>query len=82
MTCGIHVSRHACERYVERVDPRLTLAEAEVIIRTHAPAVRVAAAFGCKVVRTGSGAKLLLEGLSVVTVLNRRQIRLQLPEGA
>ena len=82
MTGGVHVSRHACQRYIERVDSSLTLEQADAAIRAHARAIRIAASFGCGVVRTGCGAKLLLEGLSVVTVLSRQQIRLQLPERA
>jgi Tfp pilus assembly protein PilX len=68
------VSRHACERFIERVDNSSTLEEAEAVIRTAERAVNTAASFGCKVVRMGCGAKLVLCGTRVVTVLGRKQM--------
>jgi hypothetical protein len=68
------VTQHAVERYQERIDPRLTPAEARAAIQASARAVEVAARFGCRSVRQGCGAKLILVGDAVVTVLSRRSI--------
>jgi predicted O-methyltransferase YrrM len=69
----IHVTLHAAERYRERVEPALTVPEAISRIRTAEKAVECAAGFGCSTVRLGNGAKLILDGVSVVTVLSNEQ---------
>jgi hypothetical protein len=66
----MRVTRHAVERYQERVEA-VTKAQARARIRSSATAVHQAAAFGATVVRMGDGAKLILEGTTVVTVLPR-----------
>ncbi len=71
MTAGIFVSRHAAQRYVERIDSRVSIDEAAAEIRAHARVIQIAADFGCRVVRLANGAKLILEGRSVVTVIGR-----------
>jgi hypothetical protein len=77
------VTHHACQRYVERVDPRVTLGEAADIIAGAERAIEAATRFGAHVVRMGTGAKLVLHDGKVVTVLARRQIssRHMLPVG-
>jgi hypothetical protein len=70
----IHVTAHAARRYVERVDPKLTLAEATARIHASDAALEIAADFGAHVVRLGCGAKLILEGFTVVTVYPRKWI--------
>lgn len=74
----IHVSRHACQRFTERVAP-CSVAEARAAILAHARALETAAGFGCEIVRCGGGERLVLQGDTVVTVYppdNRpRQIR-------
>lgn len=74
MTGNIFVSRHAVDRYIERVDGSLTPEEADAEIRRHAPAIIRSADFGCRVLRLGNGAKLVLEERKVVTVLSRWQM--------
>lgn len=76
MTGHISVTRHAQQRWIDRVDARATLEQADAAIRQHARAVIAAANFGCRVVKLANGAKLLLDGRNVVTVLARHQIRL------
>lgn len=63
------ITAHAAARYIERIDPSLTADQAEHALRRSAHAVQVAASIGCRVVRLGSGAKLILEGEVVKTVL-------------
>jgi hypothetical protein len=65
------VTRHACERFVERVDPCASLAQADAAIRLSERAVTIAATIGCRIVRLGCGAKLVLCRDTVVTVLAR-----------
>jgi hypothetical protein len=67
---AVHVTMHACQRYVERIDGRLTIEEARAEIQGHACAISTAAAFGARIVKT-SRAKLVLQGARVVTVLDR-----------
>lgn len=67
----IRVTRHAAERYLERVDPRLTLAEAVKALSGHA--IQRAADFGAPYVKLGTGQHVVLEGATVVTVLPRDQ---------
>lgn len=68
----VMISQHAAERYVERIDPALTIAEARARIAESLPALERASKFGARVVRQGCGAKLVLVGDTVVTVLTRR----------
>lgn len=63
----IHVTMHSCERFIERVRP-CTMDEAREAILAHARAIEAAAAFGCEVVRCGSGERLVLDGTRVLTV--------------
>jgi hypothetical protein len=67
----VHVTRHAAERYLERVNPRLTMAEA--IEALSSPTIRRAAEFGAAYVRLGTGQRVALDGFVVVTVLPRDQ---------
>lgn len=69
----IHITAHAAERFIERIDGRLTFDQAREAIAAHAPAIEKAAAFGCKVVKLGCGGRLVLEGTKVVTVLAPKQ---------
>lgn len=75
----IHVTRHACQRYVERVQPGLSEEAASAAIRAHEAAIAKAAAFGCPTVILPGKVRLVLEGRSVVTVLGRGQICRSLP---
>lgn len=68
------VTAHAAERYVERIAPNLSLEQARAEIATHERVILVAAAFGCKCVRLGNGAKLILSDDRVVTVIARWDI--------
>lgn len=63
----VHVTRHAAERFIERVDARLTLSEA--IAALSSPVIQRAAAFGVAYVKLGTGQRVALEGHVVVTVL-------------
>lgn len=74
----IHVTAHAVDRYRERINPILTPDQAKAVIQSHAIAVKAAADFGCRVVRTGNGAKPILDGTTVVTVIARHQLERRL----
>jgi hypothetical protein len=63
----VRVTRHAAERYLERVNPRLTMAEA--IEALSSPTIRRAAEFGAAYVRLGTGQRVALDEFVVVTVL-------------
>lgn len=64
----IIVTKHAAKRWRERVRP-CTAAQARTDILTHATAIRSAASIGADIVRLGSRHRLVLQGLTVVTVL-------------
>jgi hypothetical protein len=63
----IRVTHHACERFIERVSP-CSLDDARLRILESAKAIEAAAAFGCEIVRRGHGERLVLDGLTVLTV--------------
>lgn len=67
----IIVTAHAAQRYVERIDPRLTQVEAIAAILQSERAIRAAAMFGCGTVKRDDGTRLVLEGLTVTTVVAR-----------
>lgn len=71
----MNVSLHAAERYVERVAPGLDIHQDEDAMLASARAVDAAARFGCPTVRLGCGARLILSGDTVVTVLAAHQGR-------
>lgn len=69
MTVAFEVSQHAAVRFCERVDPSLSIPEAKAAIRAHAHVIGVAIGFGCPCIKLASGARLVLSGSTVVTVL-------------
>lgn len=62
------VTGHAAERYVERIAPFLTPAQARRETLRSAAAIDQAAAFGARIVRLANGARLCLEGDTVTTI--------------
>jgi len=68
--CGveIEVTWHAIQRWIERVEPGLTLAEAREHIMAHSRALEAAASIGCSSVRLSCGSRLILDGHKVVTI--------------
>ena len=62
------VTQHAAERYVERVDPALTIGQAKAQIMKSAKVIDTAAAFGASCVVLGNGARLMLQGDVVATI--------------
>lgn len=67
----IAVTRHAAIRYRQRIDPSVTLDEAHAALLAYSRAVQAAARIGCRVVRLGCGARLILAGTTIVTVFPR-----------
>ena len=67
-----HITKHAVQRYMERVGPADAI-KARAAITEHFPCIDKAAAFGCPVVLLGNGARLILDGDIVVTVLAKVQ---------
>lgn len=67
----VTISHHAAQRWCERVNPAASLDSAIVEIERHRPAIERAAAFGCTRVKLGIGARLVLAGATVVTVLGK-----------
>ena len=63
----IFVSPHALTRFQERVEP-CSAADAHARIMGAARAIEAAATIGCEVVRLACGARLILDGSTVVTV--------------
>jgi hypothetical protein len=74
---SIHVSLHACERFVERVTA-CTLDQAREHILSHAKAIEAAADFGCEVVRCAGGERLVRSGTRVLTVYGAGHLPFQL----
>jgi hypothetical protein len=67
------VTQHAIQRYRERIDASLSDDRVREIILASRAAIEFAANFRCATVRISTGAKLVLCGTTVVTVLGRRQ---------
>lgn len=65
------ITEHAKHRYIERVDGRLTIEQAEAEIAKAERGINTAAQFGCHSVKLGNGAHLRLQGDVVVTVIGR-----------
>lgn len=66
----IHVTAHAAARFVERVNPSLTLDQARDSIRSHSAIIEAAAAFHCRTVVVAKRIRLVLDGTIVITVLD------------
>ncbi len=69
----IHVTRHACQRYQQRIDP-VTQAVARARILSHSPALEVAVSMGARLLKLGDGSRLVLSGCTVVTVFAKDMI--------
>lgn len=68
----VFVTKHAIERYQERVD---NVPDEVARAALSAPAIEAADAFGAKYVRLGGGQLVVLEDHKVVTVLPRKTWR-------
>jgi len=66
----IHVTRHACQRYQQRVEP-VTQKIARERILSHSKTLEVAVKMGASIVKCGDGSRLCLAGSLVVTVLGK-----------
>jgi hypothetical protein len=65
------VTQHAVSRYQERVEP-VSEQIAREVIEAAFPAIAKASEFGCPCVVLGNGARLMLQGDVVATVLPKR----------
>lgn len=65
----VRVTEHAIDRYIERIAPFATRDAVHAIILGAARGIVTAAAIGCEVVRISGGARLILQGDVVVTVV-------------
>lgn len=61
------ITQHAVDRFIERV-AAVTQDEARRRLATYEKAVLAAAAFGCRSVKLGCGARLALDGTKIITV--------------
>lgn len=66
-----HISDHAVQRYQERIE-RVDASEARAAMLSASDAIDTAAEFGCNRVVLGNGARLVLQGKTVVTVKEKR----------
>jgi hypothetical protein len=66
----IHITRHAIERYRERVEP---VDEGTALARLRSPVISKAVAFGCGSVKLPGGQRVVIEDGCVVTVLPRKR---------
>lgn len=73
---AITITTHATQRWIERVDPGASFEQARAAIARHESAVLAASRFGCKTVKLGNGARFILDGATIITVIARGQVRL------
>lgn len=64
---NLHVTTHATERYLERVNPRATWAEAEQALSS--PFIQAAANWGVPFVKLGTGQRVVIQDHKIITVL-------------
>jgi hypothetical protein len=69
----IRVTRHACQRYQQRVEP-VTQRVAKARILSHAKALEAAVLMGAKLVKLGDGSRLVLSGCTVTTVFAKDMV--------
>lgn len=65
-----HISQHACERFIQRVDCRCDMQQARAAIRGFAHGIEAAFSIGCKCVRLAGGQRIILDckAREVVTI--------------
>lgn len=63
---ALTISMHAIERYQERV---ANVPAEEVVARLNSPAIRLAASFGARFVRLGTGHRVAIVNHTVTTIL-------------
>jgi hypothetical protein len=68
MDRGVHVTQHAAARFSERVHA-CSPDEAKAEILSHEKAILSAAEFGARTVKLASNHRLVLDDLTVITVL-------------
>jgi hypothetical protein len=61
----LHVSKHAVERYQQRV---ADVTEAEAVAALSTPAIQAASEFGAEYIRLGSGHRVVVKDGVVITV--------------
>jgi hypothetical protein len=62
------ISDHAAQRYVERIAPHLSEAQARAEMLLASETIHLASMFGAPTVKLGNGARLCLRGDCVITV--------------
>ncbi|WP_370189326.1 hypothetical protein [Qipengyuania sp.] len=67
-SCAICITRHAIERFRERVED---LPDRDICEQLASPAVERAALIGAPYIRLEHGQRIVLQGFTVVTVLPR-----------
>lgn len=67
----VHITDHAVQRYRERIEP-VDADQAKAAMLHASDTIDVAAEFGCSRVVLGNGARLVLQGSTVVTVKDKR----------
>lgn len=63
------ISRHALDRWIERVEPTADDEKATASIMAHGKVLELAVSLKAHAVKLGCGAKLVLKGDTIVTVL-------------
>jgi hypothetical protein len=72
---ALHITHHAIQRYIARVDPSASPDTARAALDT--PATRAAAQFGATFVRLATGHRIVVQDFTVVTVMPADNYRKQ-----
>jgi len=70
-SAAVLISRHAVERWIERVDPTADIDAAIAAIEQHKSAVEAGIRFKARRIKLGCGARLVLSGETIVTVIGK-----------
>lgn len=65
------ITRHAAQRWIERVDPSLDIIGAYAAIKKHEKIIKLGISLKATAVILGTGARLVLCGSYVVTVIGK-----------
>ncbi|NBC37349.1 hypothetical protein GTZ99_12390 [Novosphingobium sp. FSY-8] len=66
MPAGLHITRHAIQRYIERVE---AVHPVRAMRALRSPAIASAMTFGAPIVKLGTGQRVVIRAGAVVTVL-------------
>lgn len=66
---SVHVSLHAAQRWIERIDPRLDIVGAKAAILQHRDIIELGIRMKACAVILGTGTRLIIQNDTIVTII-------------